>query len=102
MKTGVVIGKVWATKRLDELPGGALLEVEVEEDGGGGERLIAYDALGAGDGERVLVTQGSVAKGWFKDSKAVVDALVIGILDMPRAPSPARPRARARSEAKSE
>jgi ethanolamine utilization protein EutN len=81
MKTGIVIGKVWATKRLDELPGGALLEVEMEEDG---ERLIAYDALGAGDGERVLVTQGSVAKSWFKDAKAVVDALVIGILDEPR------------------
>ena len=50
----------------------------MEEDG---ERLVAYDALGAGDGERVLVTQGSVAKGWFKDGKAVVDALVIGIVD---------------------
>jgi ethanolamine utilization protein EutN len=81
MKTGIVIGKVWATKRLDELPGGALLEVEMEEDR---ERLVAYDALGAGDGERVLVTQGSVAKGWFKDGKAVVDALIIGILDEPR------------------
>jgi len=78
MKTGIVIGKVWATKRLDELPGGALLEVRMEEDG---ERLIAYDALGAGDGERVLVTQGSVAKGWFKDGKAVIDALIIGIVD---------------------
>ena len=94
MKTGTVIGKVLATKRLDELPGGALLEIEMEEDG---ERLIAYDSLGAGDGERVLVTQGSVAKGWFKDSKAVVDALVIGILDMPRAPAP-RAKGRARSE----
>jgi ethanolamine utilization protein EutN len=94
MKTGTVIGKVWATKRLDELPGGALLEIELEEDGGGGERMIAYDALGAGDGERVLVTQGSVAKGWFKDSKAVVDALIIGILDMPREPAPARGRTR--------
>ena len=83
MKTGIVIGKVWATKRLDELPGGALLEIEMEEDWPG-ERMIAYDALGAGDGERVLVTQGSVAKGWFKDGKAVVDALVIGILDEPR------------------
>ena len=46
--------------------------------------MIAYDPLGAGDGERVLVTQGSVAKAWFKDGKAVVDALVIGILDEPR------------------
>jgi len=81
MKTGIVIGKVWATKRLDELPSGALLEVRMEEDD---ERLIAYDALGAGDGERVLVTQGSVAKGWFKDGKAVIDALVIGIVDQAR------------------
>jgi ethanolamine utilization protein EutN len=29
----------------------------------------------------VLVTQGSVAKAWFKESNNVVDALVIGILD---------------------
>jgi ethanolamine utilization protein EutN len=83
MKTGTVIGKVWATKRLDELPGGALLEIEMEEDGPG-ERVIAFDPLGAGAGERVLVTTGSVARGWFKDSKAVVDALIIGILDVPR------------------
>jgi ethanolamine utilization protein EutN len=83
MKTGIVIGKVWATKRLDELPSGALLEIRMEEDD---ERLIAFDALGAGDGERVLVTQGSVAKGWFKDGKAVIDALVIGIIDQARNP----------------
>ena len=31
--------------------------------------------------------QGSVARGWFKDGSAVVDALVIGILDEPRAAS---------------
>lgn len=85
MKTGLVIGKVWATKRLDELPGGALLEIAMEENDGPGEHMIAYDPLGAGDGERVLITQGSVARGWFKDQKAVVDALVIGILDEPRA-----------------
>ena len=98
MKTGTVIGKVWATKRLDELPGGALLEIELEEESGRGERIIAYDALGAGDGERVLVTQGSVAKGWFKDSRAVIDALIIGILDEPRAARPAGPRGRPQSE----
>ena len=85
MKTGMVIGKVWATKRLDDLPGGALLEIALEENDGLGEHMIAYDPLGAGDGERVLITQGSVARGWFKDQKAVVDALVIGILDEPRA-----------------
>ncbi len=87
MKTGIVIGKVWATKRLDELPGGALLEVALEEHDGPGEHMIAFDPLGAGAGERVLISQGSVARGWFKDPKAVVDALIIGILDMPRTPA---------------
>jgi ethanolamine utilization protein EutN len=82
MKTGVVVGKVWATKRLAELPGGALLEIAGEEDDD--DRMIAFDPLGAGVGERVLVTQGSVAKAWFKESNNVVDALVIGILDEQR------------------
>jgi ethanolamine utilization protein EutN len=78
MKTGIVVGKVWATKRLAELPGGALLEIREDDDD---DRMVAFDPLGAGVGERVLVTQGSVAKAWFKESNNVVDALVIGILD---------------------
>ena len=83
MKTGYVVGRVWATKRLGELPSGALLEIDLEaaDGGGAGERLVAFDPLGCGEGERVLVTQGSVAKGWFKDGNAVVDALVVGSLD---------------------
>ena len=88
MKTGYVVGRVWATKRLGELPSGALLEIDLEsasggDDGGGGagERLVAFDPLGCGEGERVLVTQGSVAKGWFQGGTAVVDALVVGSLD---------------------
>lgn len=90
MKTGIVVGKVWATKRLKDLPNGALLEIAVEEEDEMDERLVAYDPLGAGIGERVLVTQGSVAKAWFKDSNNVVDALVIGILDEQAAPKKAR------------
>ncbi len=88
MKTGYVVGRVWATKRLGELPSGALLEIDLEAaasggggGGGAGERLVAFDPLGCGEGERVLVTQGSVAKGWFQEGNAVVDALVVGSLD---------------------
>ena len=89
MKTGYVVGRVWATKRLGELPSGALLEIDLEAaasgggggGGGAGERLVAFDPLGCGEGERVLVTQGSVAKGWFPGANAVVDALVVGSLD---------------------
>ena len=77
MIKGRVIGRVWSTKRLEALPQGALLEVEVES----GSRLIAFDPLGCGEGEAVLVTQGSVAAGWFEGVKAPVDALIVGSID---------------------
>lgn len=81
MKVGTVMGKIWATRKLDELPNGALLEIDLIEDGKVSERVLAYDPLGAGTGEQVLITQGSVAKGWFESGDAVIDALVIGIVD---------------------
>jgi ethanolamine utilization protein EutN len=90
MKTGIVVGKVWATKRVAELPSGALLEIAVEEEDAMDERVVAFDPLGAGVGERVLITQGSVAKAWFKDGNNVVDALVIGILDEQAAVKPGK------------
>jgi ethanolamine utilization protein EutN len=90
MKAGIVVGKVWATKRVAELPSGALLEIAIEEEDEMDERLIAFDPLGAGVGERVLITQGSVAKAWFRDSNNVVDALVIGILDEQAAAKPGK------------
>ena len=77
MIKGKVIGRVWSTKRVDPLPQGALLEVEVE----GGGRVVAFDPLGCGDGEEVLITQGSVAAGYFEGIKAPVDALIIGSID---------------------
>ena len=79
MVKGRVIGRFWSTKRLATLPQGALLEVELEN----GTKLIAFDPLGCGEGEAVLVTQGSVAAAWFEGGKAPVDALIIGSLDEP-------------------
>jgi ethanolamine utilization protein EutN len=55
MLQGVVVGNVWSTKRIDGLPSGAFLEIEVA---GSGEHLVAFDVLGSGQGERVLVVQG--------------------------------------------
>ena len=78
MLTATVIGSVWATRRLAELPNGAFLEVEAE---GTGQRMIAFDVLGSGVGERVLVTQGSVAAAWFAGKPPPVDALIIGSID---------------------
>jgi len=77
MVKGRVIGRLWSTKRIGTLPQGALLEVELEN----GSHVIAFDPLGCGDGEEVLITQGSVAAGYFDKVKAPVDALIIGSID---------------------
>ena len=93
MLTATVIGNVWATRRLKELPNGAFLEVEAD---GTGQRLIAFDVLGSGAGERVLVSQGSVAAAWFPGKPPPVDALIIGSIDPdPKDPKdPKNPKAR--------
>jgi len=78
MLTAMVIGNMWATRRIDGLPAGAFLEVEAE---GSGQHLIAFDVLGSGPGERVLVVQGSVASAWFPDKSPPIDALIIGSID---------------------
>lgn len=73
-----VVGNVWASKRLAEVPNGAFLEVVVEE---GGAHIVAFDVLGSGVGERVLVATGSVAAAWFPGTPPPIDALIIGSID---------------------
>ncbi|HWF75475.1 MAG TPA: EutN/CcmL family microcompartment protein [Solirubrobacteraceae bacterium] len=77
MLKATVTGPVWATKRVESIPRGAFLEVETDD----GARLIAFDVLGSGVGERVLVAGGSVASGWFAPEHPPIDALIIGSLD---------------------
>ena len=77
MLRATVSGAVWATRRVEGIPNGAFLEVDVE----GGGRLVAFDVLGSGVGERVLVATGSVASGWFGDEHPPIDALIIGSID---------------------
>jgi len=79
MLRATVTGSVWATRRIDRIPNGAFLEVEVD----GGSRLVAFDVLGSGVGERVLVATGSVASGWFPSEHPPIDALIIGSIDEP-------------------
>lgn len=80
MNVGRVLGSVWSTKRMKELPPGAFLEVEL--DGGAGH-VVAFDVLGSGIGERVLVTRGAAALAWFGETKPPIDALIIGSVDEP-------------------
>lgn len=78
MIRATVTGNVWSSRRIDGIPPGAFLEVEVD---GTGATMIAFDVLGSGIGEHVLITQGSVASGWFTGTPPPVDALIIGSID---------------------
>jgi len=77
MIRGRVSGRIWSSKHIETLPNGALLEVTLDTGGS----LIALDPLGCADGEAVLITQGSVAAGYFTKTRAPVDALIIGSID---------------------
>ena len=77
MLKGTVKGSVWATKRVEDVPHGAFIEVELE----GGGSIVAFDILGSGVGERVLVATGSVAASRFAPAHPPIDALIIGLLD---------------------
>jgi ethanolamine utilization protein EutN len=77
MLRATVTGSVWATRRVEALPNGALLEVRTDD----GTQLIAFDVLGSGVGERVLVATGSVASAYFAPEHPPLDALIIGSLD---------------------
>ena len=77
MLKATVTGSVWATRRVEGIPRGAFLEVQTDD----GARLVAFDVLGSGLGERVLVATGSVASGWFSPEHPPLDALIIGSLD---------------------
>lgn len=77
MRKALVIGPVWATKRLSQFPGGALLEVQTDD---GSERFIALDQLGCGPGDEVLICQGSAVSRHLPGDPPL-DALVVGVID---------------------
>ena len=77
MLKATVIGPVWATKRIDGMPPGALLEVEAEHTG---DRYVAVDQLGSGPGDLVIVALGS-AVAHHLSGASPVDALVVGLVD---------------------
>jgi ethanolamine utilization protein EutN len=72
-----VLGNVWATKKDGKLNGHKLLVLR----SGGGETFVAVDIIGAGAGEDVLVSKGSVARNSLAEKDTPVDAVVVGIID---------------------
>ena len=74
MKTGIVTGCVWATRKTDSLQRQTFLTVDMEDG-----QIVAADQVGAGVGDRVLVVTGTTAARYCME--APVDAAVVAILD---------------------
>jgi microcompartment protein CcmK/EutM len=84
-----VTGAVVSTAKVDSMIGQKLLVVEPYRlDGNSRDRLVttgrtfvAVDALGAGVGDMVLISQGSSARFTPETNKLPIDTVVIGIVD---------------------
>jgi ethanolamine utilization protein EutN len=84
-----VEGSVVATKKNPKMTGQKFLVVRplviesssAKELKPGSSTLVAVDSLGAGEGEYVLVVQGSSARLAADDKETPVDAVVVGIID---------------------
>jgi len=94
MLRATVTGRIWSTKRLPEVPAGSILEVLVDDSN---SRLLAFDPLGCGEGENVIISTGSVAAGWFPGEAPPIDALVIGSIDEKATPVKSSPSKATRS-----
>ena len=82
MLVGTVDGPITATKRLWDDPKGALLKVDLIPPYVAMPRsIIAFDVLGCGKDEKVLVVEGTAAASWFTGKLPPVDALIIGHVD---------------------
>ncbi|MBH0229712.1 EutN/CcmL family microcompartment protein [Halobacillus yeomjeoni] len=83
MIVGEVVGNIWATRKEDNLTGFKFLVVEPDTTPAQIESstFVAVDRIGAGVGDKVMVTRGS-ASAQIDDHELIpIDALIIGIID---------------------
>lgn len=91
MFVALVTGSVVATQKTATMTGHKLLIVEPHRLDADRDRLVptgrtfvAVDCLGAGEGQFVLVTQGSSARMTAETKSLPIDAVVIGLVDTVR------------------
>ena len=82
MLMGKVVGHIVSTRKNDKLVGSKILEVRlIENEKDTDKFLIALDSVGAGIGERVLITTVSGARLALDNHTAPTDAVIVGIVD---------------------
>lgn len=83
MRIAKVVGVAVATVKDQRLEGGKCLLVAEADPAGQpqGNPFVAVDMVGAGEGELVMVVEGSSARIAAGDASRPVDAVIVGILD---------------------
>lgn len=84
-----VTGSLVATQKVDSMTGRKLLVVEPfrldpetrDRLKSAGRTFVAVDTVGAGEGELVLITQGSSARLTPETKNLPIDTVIIGIVD---------------------
>lgn len=84
MLLGRVVDNVWSTRKDESLTGMKFMIVRIIDgtnEESGGSLMVAVDQVGAGIGEKVLITRGSAARRVDSLRDAPVDAVIVGIID---------------------
>jgi ethanolamine utilization protein EutN len=89
MLVAKVTGSLVSTQKIDSMVGWKLLVVEPyrldvrtgRSLTGTGRAFVAVDTVGAGEGEMVLITQGSSARLTPETKSLPIDTVIIGIVD---------------------
>lgn len=81
MFAGRLVDSIWATRKSDRLSGFKFVMAEIIDGSDAGKRIIVVDTVGAGIGDRVIITTGSAARRMLGNDDIPVDAAVIGIID---------------------
>lgn len=83
MRIARVVGSAVSTIKVDALRGSKLLVVQAAtpSDETYGEPFVAVDIIGAGEGELVLIGEGSAGRQSSQTTDAPVDAVIMAILD---------------------
>jgi ethanolamine utilization protein EutN len=79
-----VVGTVVATRREDGISGAKYLLVEecTHQGESRGRHHVALDVVDAGEGEMVMIAQGSSCRQTEVSERKPVDALICGIVDL--------------------
>ena len=87
MRIGRTIGSVTLTEAHQKMKGGLLRLVvplraeDLDNEDGPGEALIAWDELGAGNGQLVAVSEGGEAAQPFQPDGKPIDAYISALID---------------------